>query len=132
TVDSGHTYDSDRIFVSSRYDAGTGWMAGVRNHGGVDNQVIVDFGNSRAYTGISLAEDTPYFIAVIGDNSGTTVGGGTNKHRIAVYDVVAGTWAISDGTEFKPNLRLGEITIGAFTNDLNGREWEGLIDDVRI
>src|SRR5690606_12752092 len=63
TVDSAHTNDSDRIFVSSRYDAGTGWMAGVRNHGGVDNNLIVDFGNSRAYTGISLAEDTPYFVA---------------------------------------------------------------------
>ena len=119
----------DRVAVSSQFNSSTGFLFGV--NGGSSNQVFMDFGNASLDSGISLDEEKDYFIAVLRDTTGTNVGGGTNRARIVAYDVAAGTWQTSD-TTINRSIRLQNLTIGAVANDLNGREFEGRIDDVRI
>ncbi|MFN3168993.1 MAG: LamG-like jellyroll fold domain-containing protein [Phycisphaeraceae bacterium] len=123
------TAGSDKIIASSRFNSNTGWMLGLRGA-----SVIFDFGNTRFTTAFTVEAEKDYFVAVVGDASNgiDTVGGGTNRSRISLYDVDAGTWVSEDKSSFKNNLWLKEMTIGAFTNDINGREWDGIVDDVRI
>ena len=116
----------DYIILSSDWNSKRGWMLGVRN-----SKVVFDFGNTRAF-GPAVEQDKDYFVAVLADPDGDT-----NfdwdvdaNHRIALYDVVAGTWATTDGTQSKPKPWLQGLEIGSFNN--GDREWQGNIDDVQI
>jgi len=112
----------DYVAISSDWNSTTGWMLGVRG-----SNLFFDFGSTRSY-GQAVAADTPYFVAVLNDSSsGPEVGGGTNKHRFAVWDGTS--WSYDDDT-LSRNIRLQGLEIGSFNNGT--REFNGTIDDVRI
>ena len=126
---SPDTLSSERIFVSNRFNSSTGWMIGMRG-----GNVLMDFGNQRAQATptIPIEVGQNYFMAVRQDPNGDTNFGwaaGSN-HRISLYDVTNDTWEHFDGTNQRNGLNLNEVSIGKFTN--SGREWDGLVDDIRI
>ena len=117
----------DSIIVSSVFNSNSGWMLGVRG-----DEVIFDFGNTRHTTSFDIVEDKDYFVAVLADPNGDTNFGwsaGANN-RIGLYDPDSETWQFEDGTQFKNQLWLDQLSIGRFTN--GGRQFDGLVDDVQI
>ncbi len=123
------TLSSEHIFVSNRFGSTTGWMMGTRNGG-----MVMDFGNQRSsFTPtIPLVVGQDYLFVVRQDPDGDTNLGWSadSNHRLSLYDVTNDTWQHFDGTQNRPSLNLTEISIGRFTN--GGREWDGLVDDIRI
>lgn len=116
----------DRIIISSDWDSSNGWTFYVRDHT-IQENLGFDFGAGRTDSGISIPTDQPVFVAILADNSATVFGGGTNKHRFAVWD--GSSWQYSDGTEISP-IRLQGLELGSF-ND-GQRQFEGALDEFRI
>jgi hypothetical protein len=126
---STNTLAGEHIFLSNQFGSTTGWMVGIRG-----GDVIMDFGNTRAqYTpGSALAVGHTYFIAITQDldgdlNFGWTAGA---NHRLSLYDPASDAWQHFDGTQSRATLNLQNLSIGRFTN--GGREWDGLVDEIRI
>jgi hypothetical protein len=115
---------TDRVILSSDWDSSTGWTLHVS--GGTANRLGYDFGDLSADSGIALPVETDLFIALTVDQSGTAFTG-TNTYRFAVRHGTS--WEFSEGSMYAA-MRLQGLEIGSF--DTGQRQFEGIIDDVRI
>lgn len=117
----------DRIILSNQFNSNTGFLFGLSG-----SNVLMDFGNTRASYSAGVVADQDYFLVVRQDLDGDTNHGwaaGSN-HRISLYNPTTNSWQHFDGTQQKTGTNLQNLSIGRFTN--GGREWDGLIDDVRV
>jgi hypothetical protein len=120
--------NTDRTILSNPFNSNTGFLFGIRG-----TSLIMDFGSSRHLTAagaITVGQD--YFMAVMQDPDGDTNHGWTAgaNNRIALYNPTTATWQYFDNTQIKSGLLLQTMRIGAFVG--GGREFDGLLDDVRV
>lgn len=120
--------NSDHMILSNPFNGTTGFAFGTRG-----TNVFMDFGSSRQITataGITIGQT--YFMAVMQDpdgdiNQGWAVGA---NNRIALYNATTEVWKYFDGTLSRNTLTLQSMRIGSFVG--GGREWDGLLDDIRV
>jgi len=119
------TYTDDCI-ISSDTDGGANWWLFFKYRQDGKNKLGFDFGSDRTLSSLVVPVDTPAFISISCDPSGTLFTGG-NTARFAVWD--GSSWTYSEHAKTS-DLRLDGLEIGSFADGI--REFQGDLDEVRI